>query len=199
LLIREGEPESPVFVLATGWASRSKLMPDGRELILQLHLPGDIIGYTPALLHGRPHFSVQALTTVTYYPLDRERVAGLFATAPALARKLLLRLSRRQRTVEYWLLNLGRRRVEERLAWFLLDLFARLRRLGLVRDNTFRLPLSQRQIADAIGAHVVHLNRVLRQFREAGLVSMRGREVRLDDPVRFRRVGCFCAAGQDTA
>ena len=44
LLVREGEPDSPVLVLVTGWAARSKLMPDGRELILQLHIPGDIIG-----------------------------------------------------------------------------------------------------------------------------------------------------------
>ena len=193
-LIQEGDPTSSVVVLTTGWAVRTRLMPDGRELIFQVHLPGDIIGYGPALLGLPSNFSVRALTPITCHSIDRARVAALSITAPALAQKLMLRLARRHRIFEHWFLHIGGRQVEERLAWFLLDLYARLRQLGLVEGNTFRLPLSQQQIADAVGATVVHVNRVLRRLREAGLVTLRDRQVCLDDPVGLRRIACLCDA-----
>jgi CRP-like cAMP-binding protein len=193
LLIREGETDSQVVTLVTGWAARSKVLPDGREIILQLHLPGDIIGYTPALVGDAPHFSVQALTPITYHVLDRKRVATVFDTAPALARELMLRLAHRQRVVEYWLMNLARRRVDQRLAWILLVLHAHLRRLGLVKDGAFRFPLSQQQIADVVGAHVIHVNRVLGQFRQDGLVRMQNRQLHIDDLDGLRRAACACA------
>jgi CRP-like cAMP-binding protein len=194
LLIHEGDPASSVFVLAAGWAARARLMPDGRELVFQLHLPGDIIGYGPALLGLPSNFSVRALTPISYHVVDRACLATLSTTAPALAQKLMLRVCRRQRIFEHWFLHVGGRQVEERLAWFLLDLFVRLRLLRLVQGNTFRLPLSQQQIANAIGATVVHVNRVLRRLREAGLATVRNREVCLDDPVGLRRIACLCGA-----
>lgn len=196
LLIHEGDPTSSVFVVGTGWAARARLMPEGRELIFQLHLPGDIVGYGPALLGLQSNFSVRALTPITYHVVDRARLATL-STTPALAQKLMLRVCRRQRIFEHWFLHVGGRQVEERLAWFLLDLFVRLRRLGLVKDNTFRLPLSQQQIGNAIGATVVHVNRVLRRLREAGLATVRNGKVCLDDPVGLRRIACLCAAPGD--
>ncbi|HEY0523673.1 MAG TPA: Crp/Fnr family transcriptional regulator [Stellaceae bacterium] len=192
LLIREDEPESQVLVLVTGWAARSKLMPDGREIILQLHLPGDLIGYTPALIGEPPHFSLYALTPITYQLLDRKRVAAVFDTAPALARQLMLRLAHRQRIVEYWLMNLARRRVDQRLAWVLLVLFTHLRRLGLVKDGAFRFPLSQQQVADVVGAHVIHVNRVLGQFRQHGLVRMQNRQLHIDNLDGLRQAACAC-------
>lgn len=134
-----------------------------------------------------------ALTAVSYRVLDPERVVALFTTAPEVARKLTLHLARRDRTVDYRLLNLGWRTAEEQFAAMLLSSYARLRRLGLVTDHAFSLPLSQPKIANFLGVHVTHINRIIRRLREAGLATVRNGEVRIDDLRGLIRLGCFCA------
>jgi CRP-like cAMP-binding protein len=193
LLIREHEQLSSMYLLTSGWAQRFIPLPDGQQVILQLFFPGDIIGYGAALLRIPPHYSAAALTAVTYHLIDPERVAAVFTTAPALARKFMIRLVRRQRVIDYRLLNLARRKVDERLATLLLYVFARQRRLGLLRDHAFNLPLSQHQIGDIVGANAIHVNRMLRQLRENGLVTLQRGEARIHDLAGLRRLGCFCA------
>jgi CRP/FNR family transcriptional regulator len=193
MLIVEDKLPSYVYLLTTGWAQRYILLPNGQQVIVQLYFPGDVIGYDAALLAVRPHYSVTALTAVTCRVLDRKRLAEAFTTTPEVARKLSLRIANRDRLLDYRLLNLSRHRVDRRLATTLLYIFARLRRLGLLKDGAFSLPLSQQQIADIVGAHVIHINRVLRQLRETGLVTVQKGEVRIHDLDGLRRFGCFCA------
>jgi hypothetical protein len=53
-----------------------------------------------------------------------------------------------------------------------LDVYTRLKYRKLVTGSTYNLPLSQVQIARYLGLTVVHVNRVLRSMREAGIVSV---------------------------
>jgi CRP-like cAMP-binding protein len=191
-LIRGGEPLSGVYLLCSGWAQRFLLLPNGDQVIVQLHLAGDLVGVGSALLGTAAHYNVAALTPVTVRVLDPERVSSIFSTSPELGRKLAATLARRERVVDFRLLNLGRRRTDERVAALILYIYARQQRLGLAHDHSFLLPLSQEQIGDIVGAHAIHINRVLRSLREAGLVTVQNREVRIGDLDRLRRFGCFC-------
>ncbi len=79
------------------------------------------------------------------------------------------------------LINLGRRDGAERTAHFLLELAARLRLVGLGDKTGFACPLSQNLLADALGLSAVHINRVLRELREAGMVTYQKGKVVFDD------------------
>jgi CRP-like cAMP-binding protein len=49
-------------------------------------------------------------------------------------------------------------------------------------DKDYNLPLTQQQIADHVGLTVVHVNRILRRFRELDMISIqRNKVVFLDD------------------
>lgn len=197
LLISAGKLSSAVYFLVSGRVLRFDVLPNGREVVLQLHFPGDLIGYGAAVLGVSPHYSAIALTAVAYRVLDRQRVAELFTTAPELARKLTLHLAQRDRTVDYRLLNLGWRRAEEQVAAMLLFSYARLRRLGLLKDDeAFSLALSQQQIANFLGVHVVHVSRMMRRLREAQLVTVQRGEVRITDLPGLLQIGCFCATAR---
>jgi CRP-like cAMP-binding protein len=193
LLIRAGIPLTRLYSLSSGRVLRFDVLPNGREVILQLHYPGDIIGYGAALLGLAPHYSVRALTAVSYRVLDPKRVVALFTTAPELAHKLTLHLARRDRTVDYRLLNLGWRTAEEQVAAMLLFSYARLRRLGLLKDHAFNLPLSQPKIANFLGVHVTYVNRIMRRLREAGLATVQNGHVQINDMHGLLQLGCFCA------
>ncbi len=62
-------------------------------------------------------------------------------------------------------------------------------------DRTgFACPLTQYHLADGLGLSAVHVNRVLRQLREAGLVTFQKGRVSFDDFARLKAL-----AGFDTA
>ena len=63
----------------------------------------------------------------------------------------------------------------------MLELVARLRLVGLAEKGGFACPLSQYLLADAMGLSAVHVNRVLRELREEGLVTFHRGRVVFDD------------------
>lgn len=84
--------------------------------------------------------------------------------------------------------DLGRRTADERIARLMLTLMARLDARGLVRDLSFSFPLRQRHIADATGLTPVHVSRVIGSFRNAGLIEITGRSLKILNLAELRRV-----------
>ena len=58
---------------------------------------------------------------------------------------------------------------------------ARLKLVGMGDKTGFDCPLSQFLLADALGLSAVHVNRVLRELREAGLMTFQKGRVSFDD------------------
>ena len=69
----------------------------------------------------------------------------------------------------------------ERIAHFLLELLTRLQVIGLADERSFRMPLTQELIGDALGLSVPHVNRTLRQLRNDELVSIEEHVVIIKD------------------
>jgi CRP/FNR family transcriptional regulator len=179
-LIREGENLGSVGALFTGWGLRYKLLHDGRRQILDILLPGDTFGLD-AILFEKPEHLVLAASPVSYGVMANELVKELLATTPAFAAAMLQRLAQERRALDRHLVLLGRCDAEERVATFILELHARLRRLRIARNGTFTMPLTQQQVGDHLGLTIVHVNRVLRRFRERGIATARDRTIVIHD------------------
>jgi CRP-like cAMP-binding protein len=89
--------------------------------------------------------------------------------------------SRDEAMVVEHLVDLGRRDAAGRMAHFLLELGARLVLVGMGDRTGYACPLTQYHLADALGLSAVHVNRVLRQLREDGMVTFRDGFVTFDD------------------
>jgi CRP-like cAMP-binding protein len=120
-----------------------------------------------------------------------------FAKTPRLATAVLWAASRDEAMVVEHLVGLGRRSAMERTAHFLLELGSRLTLVGLATREGYACPLSQYLLADALGLTAVHLNRVLRQLRELGLLTFRNGEVKFDDFERLVEMAAFDTAYLD--
>ncbi|MBA4335994.1 MAG: Crp/Fnr family transcriptional regulator, partial [Methylobacterium sp.] len=59
----------------------------------------------------------------------------------------------------------------ERIAALVISLYRRAETLGLVSDGSFRFPLSQQQLADALGLSLVHTSKTWSRLRKAGLFT----------------------------
>ena len=123
---------------------------------------------------------VKCLTEVRVRAIDQESVLELIAQDHAVGMRIMFEISENERRLHNWGMALGKGRSDERIAAFLLELYRRLHRAGLVKSDRFWMPMPQTEIANHLGMSTEHLNRVLRELRESGIVTVRDWIVAID-------------------
>jgi CRP-like cAMP-binding protein len=171
---REGESG---YVVLEGWLVRSLTLPDGRRQIVDFLLPGDIVG---CFARGEDSGveEVSTLTVARVAPLPGARLRALREDCCDLAFALVAASASGYDRLMDQVLRLGQLAAYERTAHLMLDLLLRLRRVGLASGDHYSLPMTQGELADALGLSQVHLNRVIRAMTRDRLVEIRGRAAR---------------------
>jgi CRP-like cAMP-binding protein len=192
-IVHEGQTDHRAWILQEGWANCYKLVPSGGRQIIAFPLPGDFMGLRSILLRTSDH-SFASLTDAVISDVSSRRMMEIFHEFPRLATAILWATSRDEAMVVEHLVNIGRRSAIERLAHLFLELGQRLEMVGLSSPTGFACPLNQYVLADALGLTAVHVNRVLRQLREQGLITVKAHHVIIHELDGLRQL-----AGYDSA
>ena len=179
-MVYEGQSDRSAYILARGWVCSYKLLPGGTRQIVDFQIPGDFLGLRSVLFRTADH-NIEPVTEVEASVVITSDLTDTFTRSPRLATAMLWAASRDEAMVVEHLINLGRRDALQRTAHFLLELGARLMLVGLGTEAGYDCPLSQYLLADALGLSAVHINRVLRQLREGGLLTFRDGKVIFDN------------------
>lgn len=162
----EGEESLVVATLRSGVFKRSLMLSDGREQVVGLAFPGDMVG---RLFGATTDHSLIAITDTVLCVFPRAAFERLVAASPALEHALLVQalddLSRAQRQM----LVLARLSAPQRVATFLLDLVERS-----IADARGRIaiPLSRQQLGDLLGLSIETVSRKLRDFERSGHIAL---------------------------
>lgn len=192
-IVSEGEPpRKHCMFLETGFAFRQKMTLQGARQIVSLHLPGDFLDLQNLFLNISDH-NVQALTDVTTIGIARADLQQLILDRPNVARALWIDALVDASIYREWVTNVGRRTARARVAHLLCEFGLRLKAAGLASDAGFELPLTQDQLADAVGLTPVHVNRTLRSLAADGVVHRDKRYISFDDWELVKAVGDFNA------
>jgi len=189
-IISEGKRCTSVFLITDGIAIRYRILRDGQRQILNFLLPGDIAGVT-ACRFDSALYSVKTLTAASVSPVPIARLLGLFDSHPRQAVKFFWSLAAERAILGEHLIGIGRRSATQRIAHLLLELHDRLKLIGLADEVSFRLPLTQEMISDALGLSIPYVNRVLQQLRQDGLVRIKDQLVAIDNMVELTALADF--------
>jgi CRP-like cAMP-binding protein len=189
-LVHEGQLRQSAYVLQAGWACSFKMLPDGGRQIITFQVPGDCVGLRSTLLRTSDH-SFSALTDSVVTRIEAPRLAHMFTEFPYLGAAMLWATSRDEAMIVEHLVSIGRRSAIERTAHFFLELFDRLKLVGLTSRDEFDCPLNQHGLADALGLSTIHINRVLRQLRERNLMTFKEHWVALHDPAALKALAGY--------
>jgi CRP-like cAMP-binding protein len=179
-LVVDGTRYNNLCFVQDGYAMRYKLLRSGKRQILNVILPGDVIGFPSSFL-DRSVYSVIALTDLTYNFCSLEAYAQLCYRLPQFGLALSWLAVEEAAIYAEHVIDIGRRTPPERLAHFLLEVHARLTHVGRAEPTSFELPVSQEVMADCLGLSVPHLNRVMQQLRREKLITSQSRVVELLD------------------
>jgi CRP/FNR family transcriptional regulator len=182
LLVEADSPNTTIFRLRKGWVGRLRTLEDGRSQFILIFLPGDLFAVKSLFVTHSPD-AVQALSEVLVEQVDHRTLHEAYERDSNLATRCMWQVIEEERRLHNWVVGLGRGSADERLAMLLVELRGRLIRSGALPPDAmaYDLPMTQEQIGDHLGISNVHVNRVLRTFREDGIVTMRGRRVTIGD------------------
>lgn len=189
-IVRAGVTVSDCTLLIDGIVCRYRDLADGQRQIMELHVPGDFLDLHSFLLKRLEH-NVAALTQVTYALVSHDSIRRITEQNPHLARMLWFSTLLDAAIHREKILSVGRRSAVARIAHLLCELYVRLQIVDLANDYTYKLPLTQTDLADATGLTSVHVNRMLKRLRDDGLLTFRNGEVAIHDWDRLQQLAEF--------
>ena len=189
-LIVDGDEYRNLCFVKDGYAIRYKLLSNGKRQILNVILPGDVIGF-PVSFFDRSMYSVVTVSDLTFSLCSLDAYAQLCYQRPQFGLALSWLAAQEAAIYAEHIVDIGRRTPLERLAHFLLEIHSRLLAVGRAQETSFDLPFSQEIIADVLGLSVPHLNRVMQQLRADKLIESRSRLVSLVDVTGLRKLAHY--------
>jgi CRP-like cAMP-binding protein len=178
-LFFDGDRPAGIYCVSAGTVKVFKVGRDGREQIVRLARPGDILGYR-ALLSGGGHSNcASALEDAQVCFVPRATFFSLVESSPTTASRVLALLSRELRKAEDMMVDLVQRPVRERVAETLLL----LKESGGVDTDgkTLRIRITRAEIGAIVGAATESVIRLLAEFKREGLVDFIGRRIAIVD------------------
>jgi CRP/FNR family transcriptional regulator len=170
VLFREGQEGDSLYILAEGAVQLYKSAEDGREVVIRTLKPGEIFGEVVLFESGCYPASAVALSPCVVLRLTRLQVDCLL-TGEQFRGDFISMLMRKQRYLAQRILYLTTRDVEDRFFDFLAEQYG--------RQEAYRIPLSKKDVAAAIGTIPQTFSRLLLHLKAKGTASWEGERLAL--------------------
>ncbi len=177
-LFRNGDAFQGLIAIKSGMAKLVFHNEQGEEHIVQILLPGEILGFG-AIAEQRHHCSAIALDTLSYCELPADQLHRICFRIPTLLDEILRHASDaigNQRTQTLYI----KKPAEQRLAAFLLDLSQRYAYRGFSSDH-FSIGFTRQELGNYLDLALATVSRTLKQFEKNGWLEVRGKWIRIRD------------------
>lgn len=186
VLLRERDPAGEMFILKSGIMMSSVMLADGSRQILRFHFAGDMLSVA-SLVYSESAETITALSPCIVCPFERSLFSAVISDHPRLAALIMVVNQIERAALTDRLAALGRTSAKARVAATLIELRNRRRVLDKDITSRFTLGLTQEEIGDATGLTAVHVNRMLRQLEEEGMIAREnGNVIFLDERALLR-------------
>jgi CRP/FNR family transcriptional regulator, cyclic AMP receptor protein len=186
VLMYEGEPSERVMVLLEGRVKTTRAGVDGRELLVGIRGPGEILGAL-SVIDGAPRLtSLIALEPVNALVIDARAFRRHLDSSPAVMLALLEVLGRGLRDALLKRAEFPASDTIGRLAARLVELAERYGTTS-ERGIVIGLPLSQEELGGWVGACHAGLAKALQLLRELGWIETERRRIIVRDLDALRR------------
>ena len=172
ILFEEHTPAEALYAVQNGWVRLYKLAADGRQSVIRLSGPSDIVGISAVLPEGMYTLAAQAISPCRLLTWQARDLHRLIDRYPVLQRSSLRLLSEYRDHLQQQFLELATEHVEQRLAHALIRL-ADQYGAPISAPGQVKIPIMQRDLADLIGVSHYTVNRLLHLWQQQGLVQSR--------------------------
>lgn len=183
VLFRAGSISTHFFVLRRGQVKLKVLAADGREQIIGLAVPGQLLGITT--LEDRVYpCTAETLTQSSVCRIAYHKLVNVLETNPRVSLRLVRLLNQELKRTRALIQTLGRKTSVQKVASFILS----LKPAGSQAETDLRLPLSRDEIAGLLGLTVETVSRVMADFRRKRIIDAPRGRIRILDHALLERL-----------
>ncbi|MCK1283883.1 Crp/Fnr family transcriptional regulator [Bradyrhizobium sp. 44] len=189
-VIKEGDRPDHVHLVLSGFACRYKVLPGGDRQILAWLVPGDMCDLHISILGEMDH-TIGTLSPCQMAFIPRDIIEELTLAGGTICRALWWATLVDEAILREWLVGLGRRTADRRMAHLFCELNLRLLSVGAATRDSFDLPATQDELGDTLGLSTVHVNRTLQHLREDKFLTLTSKRLTILDRLRLEEFAEF--------
>lgn len=186
VIINQGASIRSIHLVRSGWGCVYRDLSSGERQIIDFPMRCDFVGLRTA--GGYSYNTIKTITPMSVYEIPLASLEQTIKQVPRLGLLFIEMLARQRAMLVEHLTNVGCRSAFVRTAHLLLELSDRVKSCGMGEPDSFYCPLTQYQLADALGLTPIHLNRMIRELREDGLVIFKSYRVEILDRQRLMQI-----------
>lgn len=179
-LFAEGQPSDGIFLVCRGRVKLTTHSRNGKALILRIGEPGEIIGLSSSISDSPSETTAQALEPCEISFVEKSDFVRFIKNNSDAGINALLQMGVKYRKAYKQIRSLGLSAcVADRLAALLLEWAKDSPSTG--RSVRLKIAFSHEEIAEMIGTSRETVTRLLKDFRERGLILIKGTDLHIPD------------------
>jgi len=180
IIFREGGVPTGIFYIKDGKVKKYKVDKEGREQIIYVANTNELVGYHALLAEERFPDSAAVIEDSTIAFIPKEDFLSVLSSSKQLANQLLKMLSHEFAVFANTVALLGQRNVRERFAMQLILMREKYKR-NFIPGMEVEIDMSRSDLAGLVGTARENIVRLLKEFKEEGILETRGRKIIVRD------------------
>ena len=185
LIFEEGEVTNGIYCIKDGVCKLSKLSNNGKDQIVKLVKPGELLGQRSMISDEPANLSAVALEDMEVCFIPRSEVMQFFTQNNQFSMNVMKTICEDLKGADDHMVNMAQKTVRQRLAETLIYLEDTF---GKNDDDTLRIQLSREELAGMIGTATESCIRLLSELNKSTYIELIGKKIKLLDKNKLKRL-----------
>lgn len=184
-LFSEGQSVNGIYCIKDGICKMSKLSANGKDQIVKLIKPGELLGQRAMISDEPANLSAVALEEMEVCFIPKAEILNFFDNNNQFSMNVMKDICGNLREADDQVVAMGQKNVKSRLAETLLNLEANF---GKNPDGSLHVQLSREELGGMIGTATESCIRLLSDLKKLNLIELDGKKITLKDRVALKRL-----------
>ncbi len=184
-IFEEGDSVNGIFCVKDGVCKLSKLSANGKDQIVKLVKPGELLGQRSLISDEPANLTAVALEDMEVCFIPKSEIMGFFNENNQFSMNVMKTICGDLKEADDHMVSMAQKSVKERLAETLLHLEDTF---GKNEDGTLHIQLSREELAGMIGTATESCIRLLSEMNKGGLIGLVGKKIAIIDRNKLKRM-----------
>lgn len=184
-IFEEGEVTNGIYCVKDGVCKLSKLSDNGKDQIVKLVKPGELLGQRSMISDEPANLSAVALEDMEVCFIPRSEVMQFFTQNNQFSMNVMKTICEDLKDADDHMVDMAQKTVRQRLAETLIYLEETF---GKNEDGSLHIQLSREELAGMIGTATESCIRLLSELNKSKYVALSGKKITLLDKNKLKRL-----------
>jgi len=184
-IFEEGETTNGIYCIKEGVCKLSKLSSNGKDQIVKLVKPGELLGQRSMITDEPANLSAVALEDIEVCFIPKTEIMQFFNQNNNFSMNVMKTICGDLKDADEHMIDMAQKSVKERLAGTLLYLEETF---GIDKDGTLQLQLSREELAGMIGTATESCIRLLSELNKSDIIELVGKKIKIKDKLKLKRL-----------